>query len=181
MSRLIYRSNQPAPPCEYVVDPVCGSLRVQVRKTNVPDMSLPKFTLHFLFGSITGVLTEAQVEQIIHMAEWIGKHSIREEHRAYRPYNLSVQNDPMSYWKFLLQAQLKQVRGRRFTWSHEALALRRKRRLEYMDVWSEFLITKKVCTDRSATRVIMSPPPHTWDGSDLHDWKNWRRFSLLMI
>lgn len=145
MDKLIYKKGKPAPENNsYIVDPVCGKLCIKVRKTNIPDLAEPKFTFDFMFDNLCGILTEVQLIQCIKMLEWISKHKVREKYRMFRPFGITIKKDPMAHWNFVLQSQFRDLRRKRYSWSLDALNKRRKSRLEYMDLWQQFILKKKV-------------------------------------
>ena len=139
MDALIFKTSGERPNNDYIVEPVCGQLRMKIRKSPIPDLAEPKFTFNFIFESICGVLTEGQYEQCIRLFEWISKHKTREKHRMFRPNGIEPYEDPLKYWKFILRSQFRERRQKQFAWSVEQLDQRRKRRIEYMGLWHEFI------------------------------------------
>ena len=146
MDKLIFKTTSKRPDNDYIVEPVCGQLRMKIRKSPIPDLQQPKFTLDFLFESIGGILTEGQYEQCIRLLEWISKHKTREKHRMFRPFAIPPRENPLAHWKFILQSQFREIRRKRYAWSIAALDRRRKRRLEYMELWQHYILNGKVCS-----------------------------------
>ena len=141
MDSLIYKTNNKPANNHYIIEPVCGSLKLKIRKSDIPDGN-PKFSLNFLFESISAVISETQFVQLVRTAEWMAKHQMRERFRMYKPFGIKASQAPLAYWKFAIQGQLREYRKQKYPWTIRALNDRREKRLEYMKLWKQKILQK---------------------------------------
>jgi hypothetical protein len=62
---------------QYIAEPVCGKLKVQMRKSDMWDLQQPKVVLDFQFSKIALVLNERQWYQCITTSDWAVGHAVR--------------------------------------------------------------------------------------------------------
>lgn len=144
MSKMIYRTDQPtAEGMHFMAGPICGSTKLRMHKSKIPDMDIPKVTATTLFELIKLEINELQLLQVVKVTEWIIKHQAREQLRKFRPLRTPIMEKPRVWWKFAYKSLLMKTHEKRKLWSKNHLTERRRARLEYTKLWQEFIRTKK--------------------------------------
>jgi Vacuolar sorting-associated protein 13, extended-chorein len=58
---MVFQDSKPKPDHNFILSPICGSLKMLVNKSKKPSMSIPKHSLSFLFDAIHFELQQNQV------------------------------------------------------------------------------------------------------------------------
>lgn len=70
-----------------------------MNKSPVPDMDIPKVTMNFVFDQIAMSIGNNQYSDLLDMFEYFQRYNKFEHFNDYRP-TVSIQSDPLAYWKF---------------------------------------------------------------------------------
>ena len=76
LRRLIYRTQSSETlPHKYIVHPVCGSMELQLNKSNKPDLNIPKLLVSSVLQQINISLRETQWKQILYFSDYFTLYS----------------------------------------------------------------------------------------------------------
>jgi vacuolar protein sorting-associated protein 13A/C len=96
-------------------------------------------------------LKEEQYHNITRLINLVHRYQrgIRAKHRDLRP-STSVQNDPKSWWNYVIVAVLREVKAKRNSWNWEFMVERARVKNDYMALWKKkAILSQKVDSEFS--------------------------------
>lgn len=138
MRALIYLDQQALHPTHhYLLQPVCGSLDLQLNKrTGAASLLEPKLTVDALFESFRVGLQEAQWKQFLYFSDYLTLYSRGMPFRALRPA-VRPPRDPLAWWRFVLAGRLRIVRAQREACTWKRITQYKRRRQRYIHYWHQ--------------------------------------------
>jgi len=123
-------NNNNRPLHSYLLHPVCGSLKLLINKSILPNKYIPSFTFNFEFDEINFELESKQYAGIMALVDWFSLLKKGERYRKYKPKG-GITN-VRQRWRFAIDCVLGDVRDKRSKLTSTYFDKRRKDRLEYI-------------------------------------------------
>ena len=127
---------------KYLLSPISATLKVVLNRDPVPDMDIPKMTLNFVFDQVALSLNTYQYRDILDTMVYFQRANKYGKYNHYRPV-VSIQQDPMAYWKFMIKYKLKEIKKSRKQWKWESMQKMKENRLEYIELYCKKKKLKK--------------------------------------
>ncbi|EFA76521.1 hypothetical protein PPL_10289 [Heterostelium album PN500] len=135
MSSLIHSKSDSKPLHNYLLHPVCGSLKLLINNSVLPNKLIPAFTFNFEFNEINLELESHQYVGIMALVEWFSILKKGEKYRKYKPKH-GLRNNK-DRWKFAIYCVLSDIKDRLSKWTPGFIEKRRKDRLEYILLYKQ--------------------------------------------
>ncbi|GAM25179.1 hypothetical protein SAMD00019534_083540 [Acytostelium subglobosum LB1] len=145
MSSLIHSKSIPNLVHNYLLRPVCGSLKLIINKSVIPNKMIPAYTFNFEFSEINLELDSNQYCGIMALVEYFSILKKGEKYRRFKPKN--GLSDSKDRWRFAIDSVLSDIRERLSTWKRGFIESRRKHRLEYITLYKQKKKKKILSTD----------------------------------
>ncbi|KYQ89086.1 vacuolar protein sorting-associated protein 13 family protein [Tieghemostelium lacteum] len=130
MSNLIYGDSSQH---SYLLHPVCGSLKLLINKSIVPNKLIPAYTFNFEFQEINWELEMKQYHGIIALADRISLLKKGERYRRLKPKD--GLKDIKAKWRFAIDCVIYDINEKRSKWVPSYFLNRRRDRLDYIHLY----------------------------------------------
>ncbi|KAF2072652.1 hypothetical protein CYY_006031 [Polysphondylium violaceum] len=123
-------NNNKDPLHSYLLHPVCGSLKLLINKSILPNKHIPSFTFNFEFDEINFELESKQYQGIMALVDWFSLLKKGEKYRKYKPKG-GIKSVAQR-WRFAIDCVLGDIRDKMTRLRPSYFDKRRKDRLEYI-------------------------------------------------
>eukprot|EP01132_Coremiostelium_polycephalum_P004812 gene4812-5998_t len=153
MTQLIFSKSRPPPLHTYLLNPVCGSLKLLINKSIIPNKNIPAYTFNFDFDEISWFLESNQYSGIMALVDWFTILKRGEKYRKFKPKSGLI-NSKLR-WEFAINCILSEIKEKRAKWNPSFFEKRRKDRLDYINLY-KLKQKKKTLNDTNKQKLERS-------------------------